>query len=200
MLGSVQFLHRYVEVAVHFVLREDTKTEPLITSELHVNCIELVVTALYYSPPLTLSILQKSNSLQPFFAQWFSKLSHFMRVHDRKICILAIANIFSTVPGEVSSIPGLPDQLIRAALNMFEGLPKALSRRKQLEEDFDREDDDEDEDDDDDFDDDNDAGDEDDVYDEDNEYQELLASKQVRQSIRTDDILTLLTLFSFPCC
>lgn len=175
-----QFLHRYVEVAVHFILREDTKTEPLITSELHVNCIELVVIALYYSPPLTLSILSKSNTLQPFFAQWFSKLSHFTRVHDRKICILAIASIFSTVPGEVSSIPGLSEQLIRAALTEFEGLPKSLTRRKQLEEDFDKEDDDEDEDDEDDgeFGGSDDAGDEDDVYDEDNEYQELLASKQ----------------------
>ena len=183
-----QFLHRYVEIAVHFTLREDTKKEPLITSELHVNCIELVVTALYYSPPLTLSILQKSNTLQPFFAQWFNKLSHFTRVHDRKLGILAIASIFSTVPGEVSSIPGLSEQLIRAALTLFDGLPKAISRRKQLEEDFDKddEDDDEDEDDDDELDDEVEVGDEDDVYDDDNEYQELLASKQVSR-IHADD-------------
>jgi len=169
-----------VDIAVHFTLREDTKKEPLITSELHVNCIELVVTALYYSPPLTLSILQKSNTLQPFFAQWFNKLSHFTRVHDRKIGILAVASIFSTVPGEVSSIPGLSEQLVRAALTLFEGLPKAMARRKQLEEDFDKDDDDDDEDDEEDeLDDDVDVGDEDDVYDDDNEYQELLASKQV---------------------
>lgn len=180
-LSLSQFLHRYVDVAVQFVLREDTKTEPIITSELHVNCIELVVTALYYSPPLTLSLLQKSNTLQPFFSQWLNKLSHFTRVHDRKICILAITSIFSTVPAEVSSIPGLSEQLIRAALSLFEGLPKALSRRKQLEEDFDKEDDDDDDDeDDDDFGEGVDVGDEEDVYDEDNEYQELLASKQVR--------------------
>lgn len=101
-------------------------------------------------------------------------------MHDRKIGILAVASIFSTVPGEVSSIPGLSEQLVRAALTLFEGLPKAMARRKQLEEDFDKDDDDDDEDDEEDeLDDDVDVGDEDDVYDDDNEYQELLASKQV---------------------
>lgn len=101
-------------------------------------------------------------------------------MHDRKICILAITSIFSTVPGEVSLIPGLSEQLVRAALSLFEGLPKALSRRKQLEEDFDKEDDEDDDDEeDDDFGDGVDVGDEEDVYDEDNDYQELLASKQV---------------------
>lgn len=171
---------------MHFATRKDTKEEPLVTQELHANCLELVVVALYYNPPLTLSILQKSNVLQEFFRQWFSKLSSFTRVHDRKVCILAISNMLSSVPAEIISMAGLPNQLLKAAVNLFEGLPKALERRAELEEEFGKDDDDEDDDDESEAeeDDDLDGGDEDDVYDDDNAYQELLAAKQVRRTTR----------------
>jgi hypothetical protein len=185
-LFGLQFLHRYVNVAIQFVLRENTKVEPIITTELHANCMEVVVAALYYSPPLTLSILQKSNTFQPFFTQWFTKLGHFTRVHDRKLCILAIANMMSSVPAEVASMPGLPEQLLKAALTLFDGLPKAIARRKEAEEEFDKEDDDAEDSDEESSEGEREVGDEEDVFDDDNEYQELLASKQASLSLLSE--------------
>lgn len=161
-----------------FVVRVNTQEEPVVTNELQVNALELVVTALYYNPRLALATLQKHNHSQAFFTQWLSKLSHFTRVHDRKICILAITRTLTSVSEELSSLPGIAEQLLKAALQLFDGLPKAIEQRRQLEDDFGKEDESDDDLASDDDEESVDADDDQDVHDEDNAYAELLVQKQ----------------------
>lgn len=111
---------------MEIVTRKKYSQAPIVTVQSHANALELVVTALYYNPPLTLSILSKHGQTEAFFKQWFLKLGTFTRVHDRKICILAITALFSSLPDQLGSMPGVPGQLMQAALSCFDGLPKAL--------------------------------------------------------------------------
>ena len=128
--GSInQHLEQYITIAMLYVLRKDKKEEPIITNELFANALELVVTALYYNPHLTIQILSKHGQVNGFFTQWFKELSSFTRVHDRKICILAITALLTAMPTELAGMQGVPEQLMQAALTAFEGLPKALKGR-----------------------------------------------------------------------
>lgn len=163
--------------AMSFVTRENSRDEPVVTQELHANSLELIITALYYNAPLTLSILSRNNQAEAFFKHWFKKLPIFTRVHDRKLCILAITAMLTSLPDQLASMPGLPEQLMQAALTLFEGMPQALVARKQKEDEFGADEDDDDEDDEDE-DDEPVVGDDDDIYDETNEYAELLVRKQ----------------------
>lgn len=125
--GSMdQHIERYVTIAMSFVVRKNAKEEPIVTAELFANALELVVTALYYDPHITIQVLSRHGQVNDFFFHWFKELSSFTRVHDRKICILAITALLTAMPSELAGMPGVPEQLMRAALTAFDGLPKAL--------------------------------------------------------------------------
>lgn len=125
------------------VARGQTSDEPVVTAELHANSLELIVTAVYYNPTITLSILQRTGQVQKFFTLWFKSLPQFTRVHDRKICILAITAMLTSMPNELADMTGLVERLANAALTLFDGLPKALEARREAEEEFAADDDEE---------------------------------------------------------
>jgi hypothetical protein len=124
------YLERYLTIAMSFVVRKDTKEEPLVTNELYANALELAVTALYYDPHLTIQILSRHGQVDAFFTHWFKELSSFTRVHDRKICILAVTSLLTAMPTELAGMQGVPEQLMRAALTAFAGLPQALKGKR----------------------------------------------------------------------
>ena len=117
-----------------FVSRENSRDEPIVTQELHAYAIELIVTAFYCNPGLTFGFLVKSDQIGNFFSHWFKKLSSFSRVHDKKIGILAITNILTAIPNQLLGLPGLSEQLLRAAITLFEELPKAIVGKWNLSE------------------------------------------------------------------
>lgn len=125
--GSIdQHMERYICTAMSFVVRKNATEEPIVTDELFANALELVVTALYYSPHVTIQVLSQHGQVDAFFSYWFKELSTFTRVHDRKICILAITALLTAMPSELSGMQGVPEQLMQAALTAFDGLPRAL--------------------------------------------------------------------------
>ncbi|KAG6549125.1 hypothetical protein Mapa_009351 [Marchantia paleacea] len=91
--------------------------------------MEVVANALYYNAGLSLNILQKLGVTQEIFQVWFQMLYatkksgkpvHFIREHDKKVCILGLANLLllpaEAMPQELQS--GL-DQVFKAVLKLL---------------------------------------------------------------------------------
>jgi hypothetical protein len=165
-------------------------TGSMKTAEFKVHCIEVVVNCIYYNPVLTLRLLEENNWTQGFFTLWFSTLSKFSRVHDKKLVIVALCALLE-LPTEMipQSLQAGWSQILACMITVFQTLPKAMENREQMEKlygDFD-----------DDFEGDDEfgagssgflsgdeddfvegaEGEDDDVPDEDNEYLEYLASQ-----------------------
>ncbi|KAM0754334.1 ARM repeat-containing protein [Meredithblackwellia eburnea MCA 4105] len=184
-----------VERSMHFVMNAgNAETDPdfVITVPLFLHSLELVITAVYYNPTLTLAILDRHQWTQQFFAQWFKHLSSYSRVHDRKLGIVAICALFEYISSSANApLAQNASQLLVGALQLFKGFPEAVITReeyiKSLEESFEDEDEDDDEaleafEDEEDED-----AEEGDVQDATNEYLEMLARKQAEGGDDDDD-------------
>ncbi|KAF3065226.1 hypothetical protein GL218_02393 [Daldinia childiae] len=103
-----------------------------------IHLMEMVINAIYYNPLLTLAILENKGWTNKFFSLWFSNMDHFSRVHDKKLCIVAIVTLLSLnadqIPASVSV--GWP-RLLQGITGLFKTLPTALKNREEaLKEDF----------------------------------------------------------------
>ncbi|KAI1379715.1 ARM repeat-containing protein [Hypoxylon crocopeplum] len=103
-----------------------------------IHLMEMVINAIYYNPVLTLAVLENKGWTNKFFSLWFSNMDHFSRVHDKKLCIVAIVSLLSLnadqIPPSVST--GWP-RLLQGITNLFKTLPHALKNREEaLKEDF----------------------------------------------------------------
>ncbi|TFK71252.1 ARM repeat-containing protein [Pluteus cervinus] len=148
--------------------------------------LEVLINAVLYNPVATLQIIEGSSpgAARVFFDKWFSAINNsekkLPRVHDKKLCILALSALLELSP---DSIPpalheGWPG-IVGGILKIFKGFSKAVEARKELEDQV-IEDEDED---DDDVDSErlmNLRDEEDDIWDEDSAYMELLAKEQER--------------------
>ena len=100
--------------------------------------MEMVINAVYYNPLLTLAVLESKGWTNKFFSLWFGNMDSFSRVHDKKLCIVAIASLLSLnadqVPVSVSQ--GWP-KLLSGITVLFKTLPNALKNREDaLKDDF----------------------------------------------------------------
>lgn len=103
-----------------------------------IHLMEMVINAIYYNPLLTLAILENKGWTNKFFSLWFSNMDHFSRVHDKKLCIVAIVTLLSLnadqIPASVSV--GWP-RLLQGITGLFKTLPTAVKNREEaLKEDF----------------------------------------------------------------
>ncbi|KAI8963985.1 importin-7 [Daldinia sp. FL1419] len=103
-----------------------------------IHLMEMVINAIYYNPLLTMAILENKGWTNKFFSLWFSNMDHFTRVHDKKLCIVAIVTLLSLnadqIPASVSV--GWP-RLLQGITGLFKTLPTALKNREEaLKEDF----------------------------------------------------------------
>lgn len=89
--------------------------------------VEMVINAIHYNPLLTLQILETKGWTNRFFSLWFGSMSSFSRVHDKKLCIVAISALLNLnheqVPPSVSV--GWP-RLLQGITELFRTLPAAL--------------------------------------------------------------------------
>ncbi|KAI1819315.1 importin-beta domain-containing protein [Xylaria intraflava] len=118
-----------------------------------IHLMEMVINSIYYNPVLTLAVLEAKGWTNKFFSLWFSNMEHFSRVHDKKLCIVAIVSLLSInsnqIPASVST--GWP-RLLQGITSLFKSLPEAMKNREEAMKDdcnyepssFDLEDDDED--------------------------------------------------------
>ncbi|KAI0169799.1 ARM repeat-containing protein [Hypoxylon sp. FL1284] len=103
-----------------------------------IHLMEMVINAIYYNPVLTIAVLENKGWTNRFFSLWFSNMEHFSRVHDKKLCIVAISSLLSLteeqIPPSVST--GWP-RLLHGITALFKTLPNAMKNREEaLKDDF----------------------------------------------------------------
>ncbi|KAI0017885.1 importin-beta domain-containing protein [Xylariomycetidae sp. FL0641] len=103
-----------------------------------IHLMEMVINAIYYNPVLTLTVLESKGWTNKFFSLWFGNMDSFSRVHDKKLCIVAIASLLSLspdmIPASVST--GWP-RLLQGITSLFKTLPVAMKNRENaLKDDF----------------------------------------------------------------
>ncbi|KAI1361218.1 importin-beta domain-containing protein [Xylaria arbuscula] len=103
-----------------------------------IHLMEMVINAIYYNPVLTLAVLEAKGWTNKFFSLWFGNMAHFSRVHDKKLCIVAIVSLLSINPDQIpaSVSTGWP-RLLSGLVTLFTTLPTALKNREEaLKDDF----------------------------------------------------------------
>jgi importin-7 len=87
----------------------------------------MVINAIHYNPLLALQILESKGWTNKFFSLWFGSMDAFTRVHDKKLCIIAIVALLripaDQVPASVSV--GWP-RLLQGITVLFSTLPSAM--------------------------------------------------------------------------
>ncbi|TPX46848.1 hypothetical protein SeMB42_g02690 [Synchytrium endobioticum] len=169
---------------------EHLKTPDALDSlALRVHIIEIVLHCMYYNLQITLQCLEQVSFTVPFFTFWFNHLDDFLRVQDKKICILALCAVLNAYPNMVPvQLQPNVSGLLYGIVKCFETYPEALKRRKEMEQAYETGSDDEEIEDDDeatngstskDLNSDRHTAeiDDDDVRDEDDEYLEFLAER-----------------------
>ncbi|KAK0723723.1 armadillo-type protein [Apiosordaria backusii] len=103
-----------------------------------IHLMEMVINAIYYNPVLTLHILEAQGWTNKFFSLWFGSMESFSRVHDKKLCIMAIVALL-TLPSDripASVAVGWP-RLLKGITLLFNTLPAAMKNREEaLRDDF----------------------------------------------------------------
>ncbi|ORX83104.1 ARM repeat-containing protein [Anaeromyces robustus] len=135
MLNCKGVIDEYIPEFITIVHKNIEDPEELPSGFL-ITCYEVIINAIYYNPLLTLSFLEHINYTSTFFTKWFASLDKFKRVHDKKLCIVALLTLlempFENVPKTLQDGWG---QIMFALINLFQTYPKAVEERKKLEED-----------------------------------------------------------------
>eukprot|EP00963_Diacronema_lutheri_P005023 scaffold370_cov349-Pavlova_lutheri.AAC.8 len=129
--GIDEYLEQYLLLA----LRKLQGAESAMMQDL---LIEVVASALFYNPTLTLQLLQKHDALHQFFDLWFHQIfvsnkkgtssRHFRREYDKHVCALGLASIY-TLPHAT-----LPAELQAGESKLISGILKLLVDLKALRE------------------------------------------------------------------
>nr|CAG8510674.1 13785_t:CDS:10 [Entrophospora candida] len=188
LLNCSGIIDQYIEPILGLVFKYLADIENIETSSFKFYCVELV----------------KRSLTQSFFTLWFKDLSHFSRVHDKKLVIATICRFFE-IPIEQlpATLQNGWSQLLDGVLEMFKSFPEAEENREILkkfyENGFDSDDLDDDDDDDDGSidletkDNDGDDGyetvdDDENIEDEDKEYLDFLSSEAKKKSLKKLDV------------
>ncbi|CAM6037581.1 unnamed protein product [Sphagnum compactum] len=131
-----QWLEPYLRVSIERL----RKTQKHYLKDL---LMEVVANGLYYNPGLCLSILQKMEVTSEIFQAWFRMLYevkktgkpvHFIREHDKKVCILGMASLLplssAAMPAELQA--GL-DQVFRALLKLLVSFKEQHAQAAKVE-------------------------------------------------------------------
>ncbi|CAN0425651.1 LOW QUALITY PROTEIN: importin-7-like [Lethenteron reissneri] len=170
--GIDQVVPLFVEVVLERLTRE------VVSSELRTMCLQVVIAALYYNPPMLVGALENirpSNGAESitshFVTRWLDDTDCFLGIHDRKICILGLCALMELQqrPEAVGSVAA---QIVPSLILLFQGIKRSYAKRAEDEAEGDSDDDDED----DEENGENELGsDEDDINDEGQEYLDMLA-------------------------
>ncbi|CAL1712201.1 unnamed protein product [Somion occarium] len=161
------------------------------TKALALANLEVLINAVLYNPAAALHIMEniQPGASRTFFNKWFqtiNKSDGLPRVHDKKLCIMALSALLELEPSAVPQAvkEGWP-LIVGGTLHVFKELPKAIEARQKLEQDYNNESDE------DDIIDDsllNLNEDEEDVWDQDSAYLEMLANEGARLRAKSDKL------------
>lgn len=121
-----QYVEGFISMAMN-VLSAQPDVKP---KSYKIYLVEMVINAIHYNPLLSLQILETKGWTNRFFSLWFGSMSSFSRVHDKKLCIVAISALLNLnheqVPPSVSV--GWP-RLLQGITELFRTLPAALKSK-----------------------------------------------------------------------
>lgn len=125
----------YLEQYLLLSLRKLQDAESVTMKDL---LVEVVASALFYNPALTLQLLQKHDALHQFFDLWFHNIfatnkkgtssRHFRREYDKHVCVLGLASLY-TLPSSA-----IPAELQAGEPRLVSGILKLLLDWKGLRE------------------------------------------------------------------
>ncbi|PHH61237.1 hypothetical protein CDD81_671 [Ophiocordyceps australis] len=123
----------FIVLAMEILSQQEIKVKSF-----KVHLMEMVINAIHYNPLLALQLLESKAWTNRFFSLWFGSMTSFNRVHDKKLCIVAISALLSVnaeqVPASVSV--GWP-RLLHGITELFRTLPEAIKNREEaLRDDF----------------------------------------------------------------
>ncbi|KAL6871383.1 armadillo-type protein [Trichoderma novae-zelandiae] len=123
----------FINMAMNILAGQDVKVKSY-----KIHLMEMVINAVHYNPMLTLQVLETNGWTNRFFSLWFGSMSSFTRVHDKKLCIVAISALLGLnheqVPASISV--GWP-RLLQGITELFRTLPSAMRNREDaLRDDF----------------------------------------------------------------
>ena len=96
------------------------------TTLLKVCAQEVVINTIYYNPRLAIQILESKGWTSNFFTTWFQNIDSFTRVHDLKLCILALCKLFQLPFEEIPIvIQAGYHQAMVIIVKLFQALPAA---------------------------------------------------------------------------
>jgi len=95
-----------------------------------IHLMEMVINAIYYNPLLSLQVLESGSWTNKFFSLWFGSMESFSRVHDKKLCIMAIVALLGIQADQVppSVAVGWP-RLLQGITILFNSLPTAMKSK-----------------------------------------------------------------------
>ncbi len=112
----------FVEMGMGVLVTEEIKSKAY-----RIHLMEMVINGIYYNPLLSLHVLEAKGWTNKFFSLWFSSMESFSRVHDKKLCIVAIIALLGLSPDQVpaSVSVGWP-RLLQGITLLLKTLPTAL--------------------------------------------------------------------------
>jgi len=134
-------LRGHIDVCVHGFINMAMGvlgSEQVQAKSYRIHLMEMVINAIYYNPILALQVLESINMTNKFFTLWFGSMDSFSRVHDKKLCIMAIVQLLAIQPDQIpaSVSVGWP-RLLHGITTLFKTLPAAMKNREEaLKDDF----------------------------------------------------------------
>lgn len=132
--GSIdQQVSGFISMAMTVLNGSDVKVKSY-----KIHLLEMVINAIYYNPILSLQVLESNQWTNKFFSLWFGSMDSFSRVHDKKLCIVAIVSLLNISPEQIpaSVSTGWP-RLLQGITTLFKTLPSAMKNREEaLKDDF----------------------------------------------------------------
>lgn len=111
----------FIVMGMNVLAAQDVKVKTL-----RIHLMELVINAVNYNPVLALQVLETKGWTNRFFSLWFSSMNTFSRVHDKKLCIIAITALLNLNPEQVpASISVGWFRLVEGICELFKTLPNA---------------------------------------------------------------------------
>ncbi|EEH19769.1 hypothetical protein PABG_02028 [Paracoccidioides brasiliensis Pb03] len=122
-----QFIPTFISLAMTVLSSDETHAKSY-----RIHLMEMVINSIYYNPLLALQVLESKGWTNKFFSTWFSNIDIFNRVHDKKLCIVAITSLLTLRAADVpaSVQPGWP-RLLQGISKLFQTLPAALKHREE---------------------------------------------------------------------
>lgn len=121
-------IDQVIPVLVHTAL--ERLMRGVKSHELRTMCLQVVIAALWYSPPLLFQTLESGP--QPlttqFINQWINDTEFFLGLHDRKLCILGLC-VLMELPTRPSALEAVGAQILPSVLLLFLGLKHLYASR-----------------------------------------------------------------------